>query len=85
MGEINYDGEPSGRCHFATGAGEIALMLPSDLNAALDLQANAGGVDVDFDVDGRVTRTRVKGTVGSGGDTEITAQAGVGSIDVQAR
>jgi hypothetical protein len=85
-GQIRYEGEPSGECRFETGAGEIILRLPADLNMQLDVSTGAGAVSVDYDVDGQVSTTGdVEGVVGDGSEGSIYAHSGAGSISVEPR
>ena len=84
-GNIRYQGAPQGECRFESGAGNIKLTLPADLNVQVDLQTGAGDVDVDYTVDGRVTGRAVQGVIGSGAEGTIYAQTGAGKIDLLRR
>jgi hypothetical protein len=84
-GNIHYQGTPQGGCRFETGAGNIKLALPADLNVQVDLQTGIGNIDVDFSVDGQVSRQAVRGTIGSGAQGTIYAHTGAGNIDVVRR
>ena len=44
-----------------------------------------GDIDVDFAVDGQVTRREVRGVIGSGAQGTIYAHTGAGNIDVVRR
>jgi hypothetical protein len=79
-GSLRYQGTPSGSSGFQSGAGSITLVLPADLDVAVDLETELGTVDVDHGVAGRVTRRQARGTIGSGDQGQITARSGVGSI-----
>jgi DUF4097 and DUF4098 domain-containing protein YvlB len=81
-GSISYQGTPQGNCRFESGAGSITLILPADLNVEVDLGTGVGDIDVDFAVDGQVTRREVKGVIGSGDQGSVYAQTGTGSIDL---
>jgi hypothetical protein len=81
-GSIDYQGTPRGTSSFETGTGSIELRLPPDLNVVVDLSTGTGSIDVDYAVDGRVTKQRVKGTIGSGSQGDINAHTGAGSIDL---
>ena len=81
-GSIRYQGTPQGECRFETGAGSITLTLPADLNVQVDLETGTGEIDVDFAVDGTVTRRDVQGVIGSGAQGTIYARTGAGNIDV---
>jgi hypothetical protein len=84
-GQIIYEGAPEGECRFHTGAGEIVLRLPADLNAEVDLSTGLGNVNVDHRVDGRVSMRQVRGVIGDGSQASIYAHTGVGSIEVHRR
>lgn len=85
-GAIHYEGSPSGRCRFDTGAGEITLRVPGDANLELDLGVGIGDVDVQgFDVAGQVSRSAVDGTIGDGSQGSIFAHSGAGSINLLSR
>lgn len=81
-GSIRYQGTPQGECRFETGAGNITLVLPADLNVRVDLDTGMGNIDVDYVVDGQVTRTEVNGVIGDGSQGSIYAQSGTGNIDL---
>jgi hypothetical protein len=81
-GNINYQGSPAGDCSFESGAGNINLRLPLVLNMEVDAGTGVGVVDVDYAVDGRVTKTSVKGTVGNGSQGTIFAHTGAGNVNL---
>jgi hypothetical protein len=84
-GQIIYEGAPAGECRFHTGAGEIVLRLPADLNAEVDLSTGIGSVNVDYRVDGQVSTSQVRGVIGDGSQGSIYAHTGAGSIEVYRR
>jgi hypothetical protein len=81
-GTIDYEGSPDGTCSFDTGAGTITLRVPADTDASVELGAGMGGVHTTFDVNGVVSRRLVRGTIGSGDGATITANTGVGSVEL---
>ena len=81
-GSIDYQGTPQGDCRYETTSGSVRLVLPADLNMEVDLSTGSGSVNVDYAVDGRVTRRAVKGTIGVGNEGKIYAHTGSGNIDV---
>jgi len=81
-GNTHYQGTPQGECRFETGAGNIRLTLPADVNVRVELDTGVGNIDVDFSVDGQVTRREVRGVIGSGAQGTIYAHTGTGNIDV---
>ena len=82
-GEIQFQGELQGDCRFTTGAGEIRLELPDDLNMRIDLSTGLGSVDVGYPVIGQTSQRSAKGTIGTGSEGSIYAFTGLGSIDLQ--
>jgi len=81
-GEITYEGNPTGDCRFHTGAGNINLRLPDDLNVKVDLGSGLGRVDVDFAVAGTVKPREIRGTIGDGSQGTIRAQSGAGNVSL---
>jgi hypothetical protein len=81
-GRIQYSGRAAGPCRFETGSGDVMLNLPTNLDMTLDLHTGTGQIDVDYELDGRVTAggKTVKGIVGSGERGEIYARTGSGDI-----
>lgn len=85
-GAIHYEGNPSGRCRFDTGAGEITLRIPSESDLELEMDVGVGQVNVrGFDVSGQVSRSAIDGTIGDGSLGSIYAHTGVGSIELLSR
>jgi hypothetical protein len=84
-GSITYQGAPAGDCRFDSGTGSIRLTLPANLSAQVDLQTGMGSIDVGFNVQGQVSRSQVKGMIGSGNQGSIYARTGVGSIQLISR
>jgi hypothetical protein len=85
-GNIDYEGTPRGDCRFDTGAGNITLRLPSDVNVQVNLDTGVGVVSLGgFDVDGHVSRGEVDGTIGSGVQGSIRADTGAGNISLVQR
>jgi len=81
-GTVEYEGSPTGECRFETGSGSIVLRLPGELDFRLQADAGTGGVNVEFEVEGRVTARHVEGVVGTGQEATIVADTSSGSIDV---
>ncbi len=82
-GQILYEGTPRGDCSFRTGAGEITLRLPPSPQVRIDLGTALGSVDVDFDVDGRVSPRSAEGLIGDGSQGTIYAHTGVGGVHIR--
>lgn len=81
-GGIDYQGSPQGDCSFHSGAGSIKLVLPADLNVEVDLDTGIGSIDVEYPVEGRVSKREVRGVIGTGDEGRIEAHTGTGSIDL---
>jgi hypothetical protein len=81
-GQISYEGRPSGNSHLITGAGEVRLWVPEDLEMKVDLNTGIGLVRTDFDVDGLVKPRHVRGVIGDGSQGSINAQAGAGEVSL---
>jgi len=66
---------------FSSGNGSITLTLPSDFSAELDASTGNGGVDSEFPmrVQGRMSRHRVRATIGDGGP-RLHVSTGNGTI-----
>jgi DUF4097 and DUF4098 domain-containing protein YvlB len=79
-GQIRYEGNPVGDCRFHTGAGNVDLRLPQELNMRLDLSTGIGSIDVDYDVAGSVRPREVQGLVGDGSGGTLDAHSGAGLI-----
>ena len=81
-GSIEYAGWPQGDSRFQTGSGGITLVLPAELDIAVDLLSVSGQVEVGHELSGpaTVSRGEVKGVVGTGEDGSIWARTGSGNI-----
>jgi hypothetical protein len=84
-GQITYDGALLGKNRFQTGAGEIRLRLPAELNMEVDLSTGIGAVGADFYVDGLVKARKVQGVIGDGSQGSISAHTGAGGVFLEQR
>jgi DUF4097 and DUF4098 domain-containing protein YvlB len=84
-GQIIYEGALTGENRFQTGAGEIRLRLPAELNMEVDLSTGIGTVGVEFYVDGLVRARKVQGVIGDGSQGSITAGTGAGGVFLEQR
>lgn len=77
MDEYSGDGDMD----YTTGNGRITITIPADFNAEIDASTSNGGIETDFpiQVTGRITRSRVRGTIGRGGP-RIRLVSGNGAI-----
>jgi DUF4097 and DUF4098 domain-containing protein YvlB len=84
-GSISVQGTPTEPWDLNASSGSIHLNLPSD--AAFTLRANTGSGSINVDhpvqVQGRIDRHSLQGTVRGGGPS-ITAHTASGSIDINA-
>ena len=69
---------------FSSGNGRVTVRLPADFEGRLDLGTGRGDAYSDFPitVQGRLQRTRLQGTVGSGGPT-VRLRSGNGDVEVR--
>ena len=84
-GQIEYEGNPVGNCRIHTGAGNVDLRLPPELNMRLNLTTGIGNIDVDYDVTGTVKPREVQGRVGDGSGGTLDAHSGAGVIRLRPR
>jgi hypothetical protein len=72
---------------FNTGNGRIRLMLPANFSGEIDASSGNGSVVSDFpiQVTGRISRTRVRGTIGDGGGRRVRMTSGNGTIELRKR
>lgn len=73
-----------GDMEFSSGNGRIAVTLPSDLSADLEASTGSGQITTDFPIklSGRLTRTRLRGTIGEGG-RRLRMSTGNGSMELR--
>ncbi|HEX9582656.1 MAG TPA: DUF4097 family beta strand repeat-containing protein [Gemmatimonadales bacterium] len=65
-----------------TGSGSVTLTLPATYSAVVDIEANSGGVDLDFPVQTRrMGRDHLSGTIGNGSGT-LRVDTGSGRVRV---
>lgn len=82
IGNIDYQGRPSGACEFLTSRGEVKLKLPQNMNAVLNLSTGVGTISLGFALDGQATSNSVMGTIGNGSEAEIAVSTNAGNIIV---
>ena len=71
---------------FTTGNGRVRITLPSNFSADIDASTGNGEVVSDFpiQVSGRLSKSRVRGTIGTGG-ARMRLSSGNGSIELLKR
>jgi hypothetical protein len=69
---------------FTTGNGRIEVTVPADFNADIDASTGNGGIRTDFpiQVSGRISKTRLRGTIGQGG-RRLRLVTGNGEIELR--
>ena len=74
----------AGNMTFSSGNGSITLTLPENFGAELDASTGSGSIHSDFEVrtSGRITASRLRGTIGGGGGT-LRISTGNGRITLQ--
>ena len=73
---------PDGSSRLRTTNGSVRLTLPRDANAEIDARTVNGGVGCDFELEnGRKSRRRIEGRIGTGG-ARFDLAAVNGSVNV---
>jgi hypothetical protein len=69
---------------FTTGNGRIEVTVPAEFNADIDASTGNGGIRTDFpiQVSGRMSKTRLRGTIGQGG-RRLRLVTGNGEIEIR--
>lgn len=68
-----------------TGSGGMALTLPADYAASLELSTGSGRIQSDFPVHGEIGTRRVSGRIGEPGDARLQASTSSGGIRLRQR
>jgi len=76
----------TGDMEFSSGNGRIEVMVPSDFSADVEASTGNGRVTTDFPItiQGRLTPTRLRGTIGNGG-RRLRMSTGNGSMEIRKR
>lgn len=74
----------AGDMEFTTGNGRIEVTVPDGFNADIDANTGNGGIRTDFpiQVSGRISKTRLRGTIGQGG-RRLRLVTGNGEIELR--
>jgi hypothetical protein len=80
MSELRMDSD----MEFTTGNGRIEVTVPNGFNADVDASTGNGGIRTDFpiQVSGRISKTRLRGTIGNGG-RRLRLVSGNGEIEIR--
>lgn len=84
----DVDIAPAGRVRLASVSGDIALRIPGDTSATVDLRTATGKLNTEFTLESRDKRgfSRLGGNVGSGIDpASVTTTTVSGSVDLLRR
>ncbi len=78
--------EASSSMNFSTGNGRITITVPEGFGAELESNTGSGSISSDFPirVRGRISPTRVRGTLGNGGG-RLVMSSGSGDIAIRKR
>ncbi len=76
--------QPTGDCRLSTSAGTVTVRLAPGIALDIDADTSIGGVSTDFDIDGRVTRNSIRGSI-NGGGPELHLRTSAGSIRIRER
>jgi hypothetical protein len=69
---------------LSTSGGSITAYLPRDIKVDLDASTSGGHVRTDFNVDGRIKKNRVKGSI-NGGGPKLSLRTSGGSVKIKKR
>jgi hypothetical protein len=71
--------------HFSSGNGRVVVYLPGDFDGEIDLTTGHGEAYTDFPVTirGRLQKSRIQGTVGSGNGPKVRLTSGNGDVEVR--
>lgn len=88
-GDIDVDIEAlsgSPDMNFSTGNGRVTVAVPANFGAQLETHTGHGSISVDFPLttQGTLTRSSIRGTIGSGGG-RLTMRTGNGDLVVRRR
>jgi hypothetical protein len=74
-----------GSMTFSTGSGSVRVTLPANFNGELDADTGNGSIDTDFEIrlQGRLSASRLRGTIGNGNGPLIKLRSGNGRLVVR--
>ncbi len=75
-----------GSMTFTTGSGSVQVSLPGDFNGEIDANTGNGSIDTgDFEirVQGRLSASRIRGTIGTGNGPLIKLRSGNGRLSLR--
>ena len=75
-----------GSMTFSTGSGSVRVSLPADFNGEIDANTGNGSIDTgDFEirVQGKLSASRIRGTIGTGNGPLIKLRSGNGRLSLR--
>jgi carbon monoxide dehydrogenase subunit G len=79
---VTIDKQPTEDAKFTTSGGSITAYLISDVQLNISASTSGGRVKSDFDIDGRVKKMSVKGSI-NGSGPKLTLKTSGGSIKIK--
>lgn len=82
MGSIPQD---ESSMSFTTGNGAVRITLPPAFNGEIDANTGNGSINTDFElrVQGRLSMSRLRGTIGTGNGPVIKLRSGNGRLEIR--
>ena len=82
MGSVPAD---QGSMSFTTGNGSVRVTLPPDFNGEVDANTGNGSINTDFElrVQGRLSPSRIRGTIGTGSGPLVKLRSGNGRLEIR--
>jgi len=74
--------QPTSNCRLSTSGGSVTAYLSPSVEVDLDAGTSGGRVRSDFDVEGRVSKRRIKGKI-NGGGPELKLKTSGGNVKVK--
>lgn len=74
-----------GSMSFTSGHGTVRVTLPADFNGEIDANTGDGSINTDFElrVQGRLSMSRLRGTIGTGNGPVIKIRSGNGRLEIR--
>lgn len=74
-----------GSMTFITGSGSVRVALPADFNGEIEMNTGNGNISTEFEIklEGRLSPTKMKGTIGNGNGPTIKLRSGNGTLSLR--
>lgn len=79
---VTFARQPTKNASLTTSGGSITARLPSDVKIELDASTSGGRVRSEFDVNGKIKKQRIRGTI-NGGGPQLELHTSGGSVHVE--